>query len=113
VKRDIILFVEDILECVENIENFTKGISKKKFLEDTEKQYAVVRGINIIGEAVKNIPNSFREKYPQIEWKKIAGSRDVLIHAYFGVNLDKVWNVIREEIPKLKKEIENILERET
>ena len=65
--------------------------------------------MEVIGEAVKNIPDSFREKYPEVEWKRIAGFRDIIIHAYFQVDLDITWNVIKQDIPKLKKQMESIL----
>ncbi len=69
-----------------------------------------MRRLEIIGEAVKNVPEDFRTKYPDIPWRQIAGMRDVLIHAYFGVNLRRVWKVIKEEIPELKLKILKILE---
>ena len=67
-----------------------------------------MRCLEVIGEATKNIPNSFRKKYPEIPWKKIAGFRDVLIHEYFGVKIDRVWNVIKKDLPDLKKKIIDI-----
>ena len=104
-KRDIGLFIEDILTSIKNIEEFSKGLDKEKFSKDNLRQSAIIRQLEIIGEAVKNIPNLFREKYPKIAWKDIAGFRDVLSHAYFGVNLDRVWNIVEFDLPKLKQEI--------
>src|SRR3989338_11454739 len=85
-KRDIGLFIEDILNSIKNIEEFSKNLDKDKFSKDILRQSAIIRQLEIIGEAAKNVPNSFREKYPNIAWKDIAGVRDVLSHAYFGVN---------------------------
>ena len=107
-KRDIGLFIEDILNSIKNIEDFTKELNQEKFSEDKLRQSAVIRQLEIIGEAVKNIPSAFKEKYPNIPWKDIAGFRDVLSHAYFGVSMDRVWNIIEKDLPKLKKEIEKI-----
>ena len=102
-KKDSLAFIKHI---------FTKGLSKDHFLKNQEKQYAVMRALEIIGEATKNIPQSFRHKYPDISWREIAGTRDKLIHLYFGINLDLVWKVIREDIPVLKKQIQEVLEAE-
>ena len=109
-KRDTRVFLEDILESIEKIEEYTTDVNEEEFYENTFVQDAVIRRLEIIGEAVKNIPDDFRVKYPDIPWRQIAGMRDVLIHAYFGVNLRRVWKVIKEDIPELKLKILKILE---
>ncbi len=81
-----------------------------EFYEDSIVQDAVLRRLEIIGEAVKNVPDDFRAKYPDVPWRQIAGMRDVLIHAYFGVNLRRVWKVVKEDLPGLKLKILKILE---
>jgi uncharacterized protein with HEPN domain len=107
-KREIGLFIEDIIKSIKNIEEFSNGLNKEKFSKDNLRQSAIIRQLEIIGEAVKNIPSTFREKYPKIAWKDIAGFRDILSHAYFGVNLERVWNIIEKDLPKLKEEISKI-----
>src|SRR3989344_5510171 len=106
------IFIEHILESIENIESFIKSSTKVDFLENKEKQSAVIRQIEIIGEAVKNIPESFRKDYLQVPWIKIAGMRDKLMHHYFGVDLNAVWKVVKENIPDLKKNILVIIKKE-
>jgi len=107
-KRDVNLFIQDILENIKDIESFSKGLNKKEFASNKLKQNAIIRSLEIIGEAVKNIPDSFRNEYPNIPWKGIAGFRDVLSHAYFGVNIDRVWNIIDQDLHSFKKELEKI-----
>ena len=107
-KRDIGLFIEDIIESIKNMEDFSRGLNKEKFSKDKLRQSAIVRQLEIIGEAAKNIPPPFREKYPNIPWKDISGFRDILSHAYFGVNIDRVWEIIKNDLPKLKKETDKI-----
>lgn len=104
-KRDLRVYVEDIPESAARIEEYTKTMTKDEFLRNTQVQDAVVRRLEIMGEAVKNIPEEFRAEYPQIPWKKIAGTRDVLAHEYFGVKLDRIWKIAKEDIPDLKSKM--------
>ena len=111
-KKEPLIFIEHILENITDIESFSKGISKIELGKNKLKQKAIVRSLEIIGEAVKNISSAFKNKYPNIRWKEISGLRDKLIHHYFGVDLNTIWDIIQEDLPKLKKEIKNILEKE-
>jgi uncharacterized protein with HEPN domain len=103
------IFLIHIMESCENIKDFSNNLKKLELGKNRMKQSAIVRELEIIGEAVKQLPISFTTKYPYIEWSKIAGMRDKLIHHYFGVDLDMVEEVIKKDIPILKKEVENIL----
>ncbi len=102
-----ILF-EDILEAIERIEEYTERMDVEDFSESSLHQDTVVRNLAIIGEAVKIISLDTKEKYSTIDWRKIAGLRDVLIHAYFGIDVDIVWDVVKHKLPELKKQIQQI-----
>lgn len=104
------IFLQDIKECIEKIEEYMNDISKEEFLEETKIQDAILRRIEIIGEATKNIPEFFRKDYPDVPWSKMARTRDRLIHAYFGVNQERVWVIVKDDLPDLKKKIKIILE---
>lgn len=104
-KKDPKIFIEHILECIERIEQYTKGVTKVEFLNSPQLQDAVIRRIEVIGEAVKNIPIETKDRYPNISWKRVAGMRDILIHEYFGVDLELTWKVAKEEILELKRKI--------
>jgi uncharacterized protein with HEPN domain len=107
-KRNIKLFIEDILESIASIKSFIKNISEESFFKNKLIKSAVVRELEVIGEATKNIPNSFREKYPKIPWREIASTRDKIIHGYFGVNYKIVWKIIKEDLSNLEKQIKEI-----
>ena len=111
--RDIRVYIEDIMDSITKIEQYTQCVNEQEFMTNTQLQDAVLRRLEIMGEAVKNIPQSFRDKYPHIPWKKIAGFRDVLIHEYFGVNMRRAWKVAKhdifvlsDELRKVKKDLE-------
>ena len=111
-KRDLTLFLDDVLENIKDIQNFSENLTLEKFRKDKLRQKAISRSLEIIGEAVKNIPEPFRNKYPALPWKKIAGFRDVIVHSYFGIKIETIWNIIKENLPILEKEILDILEKE-
>ena len=91
-KKNQLVFISHILENINDIESFSKGISKEKFLGNKEKQKAIVHSIETIGEATRNLPLDFTSNYPHIEWAKIIGMRNKLIHNYFGVDWEIVWD---------------------
>ncbi len=112
-KRDYREYIKDILQECEFVRKYTQGIEYEDFLESDLLRHAVVRALEVIGEAVKNLPNELLEKYPQIEWKRVKGMRDKLAHAYFGVDYELLWRVIKEELPSLCNVVKDMLDEET
>lgn len=109
-KREYLLFIRDILECIEKIEEFTQDMSFDEFEEDDKTASAVVNKLEIIGEASKNIPGHIKENFKNIPWKDMARMRDKLTHAYFIVDYEIVWKVIKERLPKIRPLFEQILQ---
>ena len=104
-KRDVFLFVEDILQSINDIESFSLGLTEEEINENRLKQNAIIRSLEIIGEAVKNIPESFKKNYQEIPWRNIAGFRDVLTHGYFRIDIGLIWKIVKNDIPNLKEQI--------
>jgi uncharacterized protein with HEPN domain len=112
-QREYLDYLNDIVDAMGKVQRFIAGVSYDEFAENEEKIYAVTHAIEIIGEAVKNIPSEVKEKYPDIPWKNMAGMRDRIAHGYWGVDLEKVWDAATREIPADKPRIARILEEET
>ena len=102
-KEEFLDYVEDIIKAMDDALSFVKGMNYNLFMKDTKTVYAVIRALEIIGEAAKNIPISVKNNYPQIPWKDMAGMRDKLIHEYFGVDLKRVWTQLTKTYPILNR----------
>jgi uncharacterized protein with HEPN domain len=102
-------YLNDIVEAITLIEEFTEGMSFEEFQRDKKTQFAVIRALEVIGEASKAIPSEFKELHPEVPWREMARMRDKLIHAYFGVDLRVVWKTIKEDIPRLREIFEVLL----
>ena len=105
-------FLKHINDEIAFVLSKTEGISQEDFNKDDVLSRAVIRSLEIVGEASKKLPQEFKEKYPHIDWKEIAGTRDKLIHDYFGVDYDIVWDIIKNELPELQAEINRIIKLE-
>ena len=112
-KKDNLIYIEHIEGCIQKILQYTKNIQQKEFLENTMISDAVIRNLEIIGEAVKQISDDFKIKYENVEWKKMAGMRDKLIHDYLGVDLWSVWEVVSLHIHELNIQISEIIKKES
>ena len=108
-KRNSKLFLKDIVDAMGHIEEFIEGMTLDELEADEKTSSAVIRKFEVIGEAVKNIPNKVKEEHKDIQWKSMAGMRDRLIHAYFGIDYKLVWAAIKTEIPKLKPKLKKLL----
>lgn len=111
-KRNWILFVMDILESIEKIEKYISNISYEEFISDEKTKDAVIRNLEIIGEAANKIPEEIQKKYTEIPWFQIIALRNRLIHGYFIVDYNIVWEIVQKDLPELKKKIKEILKKE-
>lgn len=110
VERDYRDYLQDIIDAISDIGNFIEGMTFDDFKNDRKTVNAVIRSIEVIGEATKKIPDSVRDKNPSIPWKNMAGMRDKMIHEYFGVDLEILWKTATEDVPPLKSSIKELKE---
>jgi len=102
-------YLQDILNAIEDINSFVKGMDEEEFKDDKKTFLAVVKCFEIIGEAAKNVPKSVRNRYDAVLWKDVAGMRDKLSHAYFGIDIEVVWKAIQRDLPILNEQISRIM----
>lgn len=110
-KKDDSVYLRHILDAIELIEGYIKGVSENEFLTHSMLKDAVAREIEIIGEAASNISDEFQMKYPEMPWKKMTGIRNKIVHEYFNVNFPVVWDTVQEDIPLLKQAIKKLLSK--
>jgi uncharacterized protein with HEPN domain len=109
-KKDPLIFLQHILESINIIEMHLQGVTEEHFYTYIDRQDAVAKRLELIGEVVKNLPNEFREKHSDVPWKSIAGLRDIIVHQYLGINFSRIWDMVVDELPTFKKQIEQLIQ---
>ena len=107
--RDYSIYLQDILSNIEHAETFAANLSLDEFIQNYQVNYAVVRCLEIIGEACKQIPQTMRNKYPEIPWQRIIGVRNVIVHEYAAVDIEIIWGTVKNDLPVLKNQIQQII----
>ena len=107
--RDYKTYLEDIVQAAQKIDRYISELSLQTFSADEKTIDAVVRNLEVIGEAVRNIPGNIRERYPEIEWHRIAGLRNILIHEYFAISMKIIWDIVTNKLPILEQQIKKII----
>jgi uncharacterized protein with HEPN domain len=108
-ERPINLLLNDIRQAIDRIEQYIKNLSFDAFSDDQKSVDAVVRNLEIIGEAASRLPDEFKEKYSEIEWYKVVGLRHRIVHEYFGIDLEIIWQILQKDLPELKQKITRIM----
>lgn len=108
-KRDARLLLQDMLESLEKIERYTAGLTFERFAQDDRTVDAVVRNLEVIGEAARQIPSEVRERCPEVPWRRVIGLRNVVVHEYFAVDVEIVWTVVRQSLPELKEALRRMM----
>lgn len=111
-RRNYLLYLEDILESTDKIQNYAGDLSYEDILKDKMRVDAIVRNFEIIGEASGKIPQEVRDRYPSVEWKRISDFRNVLAHEYFGIKHKIMWDIIKNKLPELERQIKSIVDQE-
>lgn len=109
-KKETIIFLKHILESIELLEQYSEGVTEEQFLQSTEKQDLVMRRLEIIGEAARNLPEDFRKEHSDVPWGKAMATRNILIHHYFGIDLETVWDTVTNSIPPFKEQVQKLLQ---
>ena len=107
--RDYKVSLQDVLQSISDVVEFSAAMTLEQFRNDKKTVHAVVRNLEVIGEAIKRVPPQVRDRHPGVPWQRIAGLRDILIHHYFGIDVDIVWDIVQDKLPELKTRVEEIL----
>jgi len=110
--RSYILYLEDMLEAIHRIQDYTKGLSFQEFTSSKLRTDAVIRNLEIIGEASKNVPDKLKKRYPGIPWRSMYGLRNYIVHEYFGIDFDNIWKIIVDELPENARDLKKIIEND-
>lgn len=108
-KRSYQIFIEDALVAVDKIARYTENVNYDDFCQNEMMVDAVLRNLEVLGEAARNVPDEIKVKYPHVPWKRMVGLRNIVIHEYFGIDLENIWKIIDENVPETRSELVKIL----